>query len=309
MISRLRVRPPQPYSLERTVARLVRFEEVVHRYEDGRYRRLVFCGGAPLRISVAQKGPASRAELQVELEGRTARSKAARQAAEQVLERVLGARTPVASFYRAHREDALLGEATRRYRGLRVAGSYDLWESLVTAVLSQQINLTFAYSIRADLARRYGRRARFDGETYLAFPKPERVGALPLGELRGLRLSGAKARTLQTLGRSFASGELDDAELARLPDEAVVERLVAVPGVGPWTAEIALMRGLARSDAFPATDLAVLKYLAVELLGKRRPASEAAMRKLAEQWRPHRALALAYLLEELTRRRAAKGGA
>ena len=71
----------------------------------------------------------------------------------------------------------------------------------------------------------------------------------------------------------------------------------------------ALVRGLARTDAFPAGDLGVVKYLATELLGHRERASEAEMRALSESWRPHRALALVYLYAEIGRRRAERAPA
>ena len=196
-----------------------------------------------------------------------------------------------------------MAEPIRHFRGLRVSGAYDLFEALVTALFSQQVNLAFAYAIRRDLAERYGRRARFAGTTYLAFPAPKRVAGARVAELRGLRLSNAKAETLARLAEGFASGKLCDAELAALPDEQVIARLVAIKGIGRWTADTALIRGLQRRDAFPAGDLGVVKVLARELLGRAGVQSEATMRRFSQRWRPHRALALIYAYEELARRK------
>ena len=105
---------------------------------------------------------------------------------------------------------------------------------------------------------------------------------------------------------AFASGALSDAQLCELEDDAVIERLMRLRGVGRWTAETVLLRGLARRDAFPAGDLGVVKYLAQGLLGRRAPASEAAMRAWSERWRPHRAYALVYAAAELGWRRATR---
>jgi DNA-3-methyladenine glycosylase II len=106
------------------------------------------------------------------------------------------------------------------------------------------------------------------------------------------------------LGQAFASGALREDDLAALPDEDVVERLIEIKGIGRWSAEIALLRGLARVDAFPAGDLGVVKYVAQGLLGKAEKASEADMRAFAERWRPYRGLALIYCYAELIRRRS-----
>ena len=296
--------PKRPYSLTHTAARFARFADAVNQTGDGCYRRMLVVDGEPLLVSVAQRGPASRAVLEIGLRGKGARRANARRAAQALAERALGASQDVAPFYRAFRDDPLLGPAIRAFRGLRVAGSPHLFETLVTAVLSQQINLSFAYSIRDELTRSFGRRARFAGARYFAFPTPQRIQRETPRSLRRFRLSRSKAETLHRLALSFSCGDLDDAELRRLSDEQVIDRLIAMKGIGRWTAETALMRGLGRSDAFPGGDLGVVKYLARDLLGRDGVASEAEMRDFAERWRPYRALALVYAYAELGRRRA-----
>ena len=191
-----------------------------------------------------------------------------------------------------------------RFRGLRVTASPTLFEALVTAVLSQQVNLTFAYSIKKALVESFGRRWRRQGRTYHAFPEPRRFAAQSLEAMRGFRLSNAKAGTLIRLGERFAA---DPAlrGLDALSDDQVVERLTAIKGIGRWSAEIALMRGLGRPDTFPAGDLGVVKYVAQGLLGKTDKATEEEMRAFAERWRPYRGLALAYCYAELATRRGA----
>ena len=295
---RFRYKPAGPFSLERTAGRLVRFEEVVNHYEKGTYRCLVPVSGKHALVTVTQAGPPSRAELHVEVRGVPAR-----EAGERVLERVLGAHMDVRPFYRQFRADKLLAAPLRHSRGLRVSGYLTLWEALVTAIFSQQVNLTLAYGIRRELCEKYGRRARFDGTTYIAFPTAARVAKERLPTLQKLRLSRNKAAALQRLARLFASGELDENELAAAPDEEVIETLVAIKGIGRWTADTALMRGLQRPDAFPAGDLGVVKYLARDIFGRDQVAGEAEMRQLSERWKPYRSLALTYLYAEMSKRR------
>jgi DNA-3-methyladenine glycosylase II len=183
-----------------------------------------------------------------------------------------------------------------------------LWEALLTAILSQQINLSFAYDIRRELALTFGRTARWNGETFVAFPRPESIAVQTPSALRRFRLSRAKARALAGVARSFADGTLVEEEIASLPEEAAIERLTAIPGVGRWTAEIALLRGLGRVDVFPAADLGVVKYLAQGLLGRKGLAREDDMRRYSERWRPYRGLALVYAYAELLRRRRVGAG-
>lgn len=300
--ARFEIAPKAPYSLSRTAERFTRFPEVVDRVEAGAYRRLLVVGGRPLLLTVTQRGAASRPRLQMEIRGSGARSPAARERARGFVGRALGADHDLPRFYRAFRDDPLLGGAIRAFRGLAVAGYGDAFEALATTILAQQVNLAFAHSIRADLARAFGRRARFDGTTFVAFPSARRLAAEGIEGLRRFRLSAAKARALHGVARAFLRRELDDAALRALPDEGVIERLTALRGVGRWTAETTLLRGLGRRDAFPGGDLGVVKYLAQGLLGHSEVAREAEMRAFAERWRPYRSYALVYAYAELRRR-------
>ena len=166
------------------------------------------------------------------------------------------------------------------------------------------MNLQFAYDIRRELAETFGRKGRFDGAAFLAFPAPGAFAAETPGRLRRFRLSAAKAKAILGLAEAFAGGALGEEEIAALDDEAAIERLTAFRGVGRWTAEIGLLRGLGRADIFPAGDLGVVKYLAQGLLGRRKKAKEDSMRRFAERWKPWRSLALVYGYAELSRRKA-----
>ena len=98
--------------------------------------------------------------------------------------------------------------------------------------------------------------------------------------LESFRLSRNKISTLARIATAFASGELSEDEVALLPDEAAIERLTSLKGVGTWTAETALLRGLGRPDAYPAGDLSVVKYLAETLFEHGRRGTETEMRTL-----------------------------
>jgi DNA-3-methyladenine glycosylase II len=299
---RIPVVPRRPYSLALTAERYTRFPEVVDRFDGGVYRRLLPVGRGVL-LSVEQEGPASRAVLHAGLEGPDAGSPAARAAALRVVDVALGAAVAVRPFYRAFASDPVIGAAIRDFRGLRAAGVPSLWEAAVTAILSQQVNLKFAYDIRRELAETFGGRRRFGGRIYFSFPSPEALAGQTPRTLRRFRLSRAKAKAIYALAAAFARGAVSEAEVAALPDEEAVQRLTALPGVGRWTAEIALLRGLGRTDIFPAGDLGVVKYLAQGLLGHRAKAEEETMRRFALRWSPHRGLALVYAYAELRRLR------
>lgn len=305
MRRRIWIEPNGPYSLTRTAQRYARFPDPVDRFDGRAYRRLLPAGRGTVLVTVEQTGGADAAKLRVTIEGASASSKAAEAAARNLVGGALGAAADLRPFYRAARLDPLLAPLVRRFRGLHIAGYPSLWEALVTAVLAQQVNLAFAFAIRAHLATAFGRRARFHGETFTAFPAPARVARAGEAGLEGFRLSRNKIGTIARLAAAFASGELSEDEVASLPDEQAIERLTSLKGVGRWTAETALMRGLGRPDAYPAGDLSVVKYLAETLFERGRRGTETEMRTHAERWRPWRGLALVYSWAELARRERA----
>lgn len=149
-------------------------------------------------------------------------------------------------------------------------------QSLLRIVTDQLISLKAGEVIWARLAARFG---HF---------RPDLVLAASQEELRALGLSGAKARTFHAAALAFRKGGLSDAD--GLSDDEIQNRLMAIPGVGPWTASIYLLTALRAADAWPAADLA-LQVAAQDLFGLEERPSSRQMAELGEAWRPHRSAA------------------
>lgn len=168
--------------------------------------------------------------------------------------------------------DPLLAPGVERRPGLRVPGAFDPFETAVRAILGQQVSVRAATTIAGRLVARFGP------------PTPEVIAAAPVAELRALGLTQARAETLRTLAYAVLEGTVRfDA-----PDpEETIARLIALPGIGPWTAHYLAMRALSWPDAFPAGDLGVKKALGLT--------AERAIVARAERWRPWRAYAVMHL--------------
>ncbi len=184
-------------------------------------------------------------------------------------------------------EDPLIGEFAQSQPGRRVPHAVDSVELAVRAVLGQQVSVKGARTLAARLVRRLGTPlTEPDGGLTHLFPEP---AALASDDLDGLGLTGARVRTIHHLGAVMASGEL---RLEPGGDTATAtSQLVALPGIGAWTASYVAMRVLGDPDAFLATDLGVRHALA--RLGQ--PSDPSAAAAVAERWRPWRAYALMHL--------------
>jgi AraC family transcriptional regulator, regulatory protein of adaptative response / DNA-3-methyladenine glycosylase II len=200
---------------------------------------------------------------------------------------MLGLRSDPAVVLEALGDDPLIGAAVRASPGRRVPGTSDGDELAVRAVLGQQISLAGAASAAARLVSELGEPLpRPLGTVTHVFPTAPALAAVDPDRFRMPR---SRARTLHVLTTALAAGEIV-LERGAAADE-VRAQLLALPGIGPWTADYAVMRALGDTDVFLATDLGVRR--ALQGLGA--DAEPAAAAALAERWRPYRSFAMQYL--------------
>jgi DNA-3-methyladenine glycosylase II len=198
-----------------------------------------------------------------------------------VVRTVLGLSFELGPFYRWSGGDGVLRAATRRLAGFRPSLAPDPFEMLVGAITAQQVSLVAAVAIRNRLIERFGVQV---GDVW-AFPERARLAAANEAELVSLGFSRRKAE--YTIG--LARAEIDLPGLAQLPDDEVKTRLVALRGIGEWTADWFLARHLARPHAWPWGDLALRKAVA-DLYGG------LDVRAARERFHPYENLSAHYLL-------------
>jgi AraC family transcriptional regulator of adaptative response / DNA-3-methyladenine glycosylase II len=190
---------------------------------------------------------------------------------------------------RALRRDKTLAPLIAKRPGLRVPGAIDPFEASVRALLGQQVSVAAATTLAGRFAAQLG--APYAGSESLAyrFPTAHEVVAAGPTRIAKLGLPQARGTAIHTFAREVASGALR-LDAARELDEFVAQ-LVALPGIGPWTAHYLAMRALHVPDAFPAADLGVQKAL-------QRAGAKAAEAR-AEAWRPFRSYAVLHLWTSL----------
>jgi AraC family transcriptional regulator of adaptative response / DNA-3-methyladenine glycosylase II len=186
-----------------------------------------------------------------------------------------------------------LGDLAARNPGLRLPGVFDGFEASVRAILGQQITVRFATTLAGKFAEAFGPEAPTNdfGLTRI-FPTPDRVALETQDSVAGLGVIGSRARSILALSHAVAERRIRLTPGAAY--EETLETLLSLPGIGPWTAEYICMRALGHPDAFPASDLGVLKAL-----GTRYPKHAL---ELAEAWRPWRSYAVMHLWKQLEER-------
>jgi DNA-3-methyladenine glycosylase II len=163
------------------------------------------------------------------------------------------------------------------------------------AIACQQVSLTVGIQLLNRLAENYGPAFPQGDDAAHAFPRPEDLARLRRRQLRRLGFSGQKARAMIELARSITDKGLDLDELSVLPDGEAVERLRGLRGVGRWTAEYVLLRGLCRTNVFPADDIGARNNLR-RWLHMTRPLDYEAVQRTLARWQRFGGLIYFHLL-------------
>jgi DNA-3-methyladenine glycosylase II len=298
--------PEGPLDVGATLSRYrIWGEDPVNRVGDGVFRRVLRLEGALHPYEVRWRGTVDDARLSVSVP--TSRSARVREAVTHEVRRIFGLDADLPGFYRMAKSDAVLTDLITSLYGMRPTLAPGGLEMLVGSIVAQQVNLTFAFALRARLVRRYGVAVRVGGDTVYAFPEARALAGLRVATLRALQFSTRKAEYIRDVARAIAAGRLDLTALAGAPNAEVIERLTALRGLGRWTADWYLARCLGRGDACPAGDLAVRKVFDHHY-GRGRTLSEAAIRRRARAWGEHQSIAIHYLLVGMRLARPAAGG-
>ena len=175
--------------------------------------------------------------------------------ARSALDRLLGLTVDLSPFAAMAAPDPLLGPLAARMRGLKPPRFPTVFEALVNGVACQQLSLAVGIHLLNRLAADRGRAVADDPDGPRAFPDPEDLASLQPDDLKRHGFSSTKARTIIETAQAVVADELDLEALPQLEDGAAIERLTSLRGIGRWTAEYVLLRGLGRLHIFPGDDV------------------------------------------------------
>ncbi|MEB9505310.1 DNA-3-methyladenine glycosidase II [Bacillus anthracis] len=173
--------------------------------------------------------------------------------------------TDLAPFYTLAKHDVLLQRPIEQYYGLRTLGIPDLFEALSWGIIGQQINLTYAYTLKRRLVETFGSYVEWNDRKHWIFPTPETIANLHVEDLKNLKMTTRKCEYLIGIAKLITEGNLSKESLLQTQDVKIAEKqLTAIHGIGPWTAHYVLMRCLRFPSAFPIDDVGLhnaIKYI------------------------------------------------
>lgn len=270
--------------------------ECLYRLSETAVERLMLIGGKPRLIRISCPPATGRLTLD-RLDGEPLTAEDQTELARYVSD-WFDLELDLAPFYRLVGEDPLLAPLIERFHGLRIVGIPDLFEALCWAIVGQQVNLAFAYTLKQRLTETYGTALSWAGNRYLMFPTPERLAQVSQEELCSLQLTRNKARAIAEVAERITTGEISREGLLALDTEVARERLMKLRGIGPWTADYVGMRCLRHRTAFPVADVG-LQNAVCHMAGLDRKPTVAELQELFAPWAGWEAYATFYLWRAL----------
>lgn len=247
--------PTPPFRLDLTAWTLRRRpDNMIDRWDGQTYRRVLVEDGNPFEIAVTQFEQSGTPRLRVSVTGEVPGSNK-RAYINRVLERLLGIHVDLTEFYRFCEKDEALGLPANQFCGSKPPRFPTYFETLVNAIACQQITLTVGIRLLNRLTEACGLTIETEKGSFHAFPRPHQLANMDIEKLREMGFSYRKAHYLTGLAQAVIEGQFDLEEIEKLDDQEAVNRLCTLKGVGRWTAEYFLLRGLGRTHIFPGDDV------------------------------------------------------
>jgi DNA-3-methyladenine glycosylase II len=256
----LKIEPVPPFDLDLSARLFLEGDGRIRRYEAGRYWQVIRINERLALAIVRSLGTVDEPAISVELLPDEGLSKQEKTTAGALVGRIFNLNLDLRPFYERVLSDRVMSQLTIALRGLHSPSATSAFEALIESIIEQQISLYAAWSVQRRLTEAFGDALILGEKEYYAFPLPENLASVTIEELRACGLSGRKAEYIRDASRLVADG-LDLEALGSHEEEEIIEELSNIRGVGVWTAELTMVRGMQKFDAIPADDLGIRRYI------------------------------------------------
>jgi 3-methyladenine DNA glycosylase/8-oxoguanine DNA glycosylase len=272
-----------PFHLEATVRVLQRRpKNRVDVWEQGRYLRVLESAGGLALVEVENRGTIAAPDVTLSILSGDP-SAAARSGLEETLRRTLGLSLDPKPLQRLAEGDPALRPTALALRGMRPPRFAGWFEAFANVLPFQQLSLDAGLAIVGRLVERFGKHLEHGGCRFDAFPTADAIAEARLAALRECGLSARKAESLRYLARAIESGELTEARISGMSTDDALRTLTELPGIGPWSAGLVLLRGLGRMDVFPPGDVGAARRLGALMQLRSQASLERVVERFGEQ--------------------------
>jgi len=285
-----------PFNFDLTAQIFRNGDPQIRIFRDGIFSLVTKLNDQMILMKLSSKGTVESPKIRVELKANKPITLQERQKAREEARFIFNLDFDLGSFYEQIKEEPVMREIAQQLCGLKNPTTPTVFESLVDSVVEQQISIRVAIALEEKFIKKLGKQLEIDGETYFCFPTPEAVAAASADGVQQIGLTRRKAEYIHEAAQLIVAGRLNLEELkTRESAEEIIAALDAVRGVGEWTAELTMLRGMQRLDMFPADDLGIRRVIS-NYYRKGRPIKAAEAREIAKLWGRWKGLAAFYLI-------------
>ena len=268
----------------------------IRKYRDGKFWQVIRVDDSLILVTVKALGTVDDPKISVELRSNHKISEADTENVKQTVSAMLNVDLDLKPFYEHAKKDKILTDIIHRLRGLKIPTTPTAFEALIDSITEQQISLNVAHALERRMVKTFGKALTLDGQVYHAYPTPRELASARLEQLRRCGLSQKKAEYIKEVSRMIVDGKLNLEGFKRYDDaQKTISELNKIRGIGVWTAELTIARGMRKLDVVPADDLGLRRIIShYYCLDEKISGLEA--RKVAKRWGKWKGLAAFYLI-------------
>ena len=292
----LTIKAQKPFDFDLSAQIFAGGDRQVSVFADDSFSQVLNIGGKLMLVNITSKGTVDKPELTVELKSNSALSTGEKKRAEETINYIFNLKFPLSTFYEQAKADPIMVQITQKLYGLKNPTTPTVFEALVDSIVEQQISIKVARTVEHRLAKKFGDQLEIDGDTFFAFPTPQNIASASIDEIQQVGLSRRKTEYIREAALLIVADKLDLEHLkTHVKSEQIIAELDEIRGIGVWTAELTMLRGMQKLDAFPADDFGIRRVISKYYCsGKAVDAGEA--REIAKAWGNWKGLAAYYLI-------------
>jgi DNA-3-methyladenine glycosylase II len=292
----LKIKPIPPFDFNLSATIFAGGDPQIRTYDNDKYWQVLHVNDTLVLITLSSVGTIDDPALEIELKSIAELSTNDQNRVEEIVSSLFNLPLDLTAFYDAVKHDRIMQTVTQRLRGLKSPTTPTVFEALVDSIIEQQISLTVAHVLERNVIKTFGDQLMVDDATYYAYPTPQNIANGTVEQLRNCGLSMRKAEYIHDISKSITEGERDLEHFKTYEDaEEIIKEMVKIRGIGVWTAELTMLRGMSKLEAIPADDLGLRRHIAHYYCNDRK-ITGAEAREIAEKWGTWKGLAAYYLI-------------
>jgi DNA-3-methyladenine glycosylase II len=281
-IEKMTVAALPPFNFDLSAEIFANGDKRIRNYEKGRFWQVIRLNRKLVLATIESVGTVDKPKLSVELRSDGDLNGEEIKKAENMVNFLFSLDFDLKPFYERVNDDKIIAALTRKLWGLKSPTTQTVFEALVDSIVEQQISLKVANGIESKITKRFGDTLKLEGDTFYAYPTPQRLASAKTEELRQCGLSLRKGEYIKEAATLITEGKLNLEKISNYENsEQIIRELDEIRGIGVWTAELTMLRGMQRLEALPADDLGLRRVISRYYFGgKRISSAEARSRRL-----------------------------